>query len=133
MSSVVVLVVDGDPIVGFSIFEVLSSEGFEPIVVHDAEHALAVLDSRTDVAVLFTDIKLRGSLNGRELAIAARGLQPTIRIVVLSAFARSEVGDLPEGTIYLGKPCGDQQIVTAVIQALRDEACPRPSLIKNTR
>lgn len=120
--SLAVLIVDNDPIISFNICDVLTAAGFEPVVVHEADNALTVLDSRTDIAVLFTDIRLRGSLTGRELAIAARGLQPNIRIVVSSGFARSEVGDLPEGTIYLGKPCGDQQIVTAVIQALRDEA-----------
>lgn len=80
--SVVELVVDDDPIDSLDVSGVLSAAGFEPIVVHEAEHALAVLDSRTDIAVLFTDIRLTGAPDGRELAIAARGLQPTIPIVV---------------------------------------------------
>lgn len=58
--SVVELVVDDDPIDSLDVSGVLSAAGFEPIVVHEAEHALAVLDSRTDIAVLFTDIRLTG-------------------------------------------------------------------------
>lgn len=126
-----VLVVDDDSTISLNVAEVLSAAGFEPVVVYAAEHALAVLESRTDIEVLFTDIRLRGSPDGKGLAFAARRIQPAIHIVVSTGLAEFEIGDLPAGTIYLGKPYSEVEIEAAVKRALMSPTAGSRAMVRN--
>jgi CheY-like chemotaxis protein len=42
--------------------------GFTPVEAVDADEAVAILESRSDIALLFTDIQMPGSMDGLKLA-----------------------------------------------------------------
>jgi CheY-like chemotaxis protein len=53
--------------------EMISDRGFEIIEVENAELAIAVLETRGDVEVVFTDVRMPGSVDGLKLARYVRG------------------------------------------------------------
>jgi YesN/AraC family two-component response regulator len=50
--------------------------------------AIALLQSCSEITVLFTDIDMPGSMNGLKLAFLARNRWPAIEILIASGHAR---------------------------------------------
>ena len=80
----VVLVVEDDPLLRMLAVEVVEEAGFIAIEARDADEAVILLESRTDIALLFTDINMPGSMDGLKLAHAVRDRWPPIKILVVS-------------------------------------------------
>ena len=74
------------------------------IAVATADEAIAVLEKRDDVQLVFTDIDMPGSMNGLKLAAAVRDRWPPVRLVVTSGHGNIERTDLPDGGTFLPKP-----------------------------
>jgi PAS domain S-box-containing protein len=90
--------------------------------VHEAENgpaALALLQSDTRVDLLFTDIIMPGGMTGVALAQAGRRLQPALKVLYTSGFARiTEDGSEAEPTPLLRKPFRRRALATQVRAAL---------------
>jgi CheY-like chemotaxis protein len=63
-----------------------------------------LLESRTDITLLFTDINMPGSMDGLKLAHAVRDRWPPIKILVVSGRQRLQSSDLPSNGCFVGKP-----------------------------
>jgi CheY-like chemotaxis protein len=68
------------------------------------DEAVALLESRSDVALLFTDIDMPGSVDGLQLAHAVRGRWPPIKILLVSGQVRLHPTQLPSSSRFVGKP-----------------------------
>lgn len=112
------LVVEDDPVINLHLVDALEREGLRVTEFYCAETALAELRRRSDVRLLVTDFKFRSELDGLALAWKARELHPRIRLIIATGKAREELGGMPEGTVYLGKPFGVGQIRSALSEAL---------------
>jgi CheY-like chemotaxis protein len=80
--------------------------GYEVLEAADASAALAILDARPDIGLLFADVGLPGK-NGRELADRAKASRPDLKLVFTSGYARTTVanfGLLERGVLFLPKP-----------------------------
>jgi CheY-like chemotaxis protein len=60
----IVLIVEDEPLLRELAVEVVEDAGFAALEAGDAEQAVALLETRSDIAVLFTDINMPGSLDG---------------------------------------------------------------------
>jgi two-component system, response regulator PdtaR len=80
-----VLVVDDDVLVRSTIADVLRHAGLIVIECGDADEALEILQSVAAVALLFSDIRMLGSLDGVGLARVARTEYPELKIVLTSS------------------------------------------------
>jgi YesN/AraC family two-component response regulator len=60
--------------------------GFTALDAKDGPGALEVLRNRTDVGLLITDIIMPGGMNGVELALAARQINPVMKVIYCSGF-----------------------------------------------
>ena len=100
----VVLVVEDDPLLRMLAVEVVEEAGFIAIEARDADEAVILLESRTDIALLFTDINMPGSMDGLKLAHAVRDRWPPIKILVVSGKQRLQSSDLPSNSCFVGKP-----------------------------
>jgi len=100
----IVLVVDDEPLLRMLAVEVVEEAGFTAIEARDADEAVAMLESRTDIALVFTDINMPGSMDGLKLAHAVRNRWPPIKILVVSGRQRHPSSDLPTNSCFLGKP-----------------------------
>ena len=84
--------------------EVVEEAGFIAIEARDADEAVILLESRTDIALLFTDINMAGSMDGLKQAHAVRDRWPPIKILVVSGQQRLQSCDLPSNSCFFGKP-----------------------------
>ena len=80
----VVLVVEDEPLLRMLAVEVVEEAGFIAIEARDADEAVVLLESRSDITLLFTDINMPGSMDGLKLAHAVRNRWPPIKILVVS-------------------------------------------------
>ena len=115
----VVLLVEDEPFIRLATADALEDAGFEVIENANAQAAQEVLLRRTDVRVLFTDVKMPGSMNGLELASLVRSRWPHISVVITSGHLEPGNGMLPQEAVFIAKPYGEQAPAMA-IRALLD-------------
>ena len=72
---------------------------------------MVVLNKRSDVAVVFTDVEMPGHLNGLDLARFIRDHYPSITVVIASGRVRTSPGDMPRDAIFLPKPYALQALL----------------------
>ena len=106
----VILVVEDELLIRMNAVEMIE-EAFEVVEAGNAEEAIVILEGRLDVAVVFTDIQMPGSMDGLKLAAVVRLRWPPIKIVVTSGQVKIGVGDLPQGSRFLQKPYSPAEIM----------------------
>src|ERR1700688_385837 len=99
-----VLIVDDEPLVRLCAVETVADAGFEVIEAANADEAIRILESRSDIHVVFTDVHMPGSMDGLKLAHAVRNRWPPIKIIVTSGRDPVTEQDLPEGSRFFAKP-----------------------------
>jgi CheY-like chemotaxis protein len=82
-----VLVVEDDEILRMCAADVVADAGFTPVEATNADEAVAILESRSDIALLFTDIQMPGGMDGLGLAQAVHNRWPAIKIILVSGIA----------------------------------------------
>jgi two-component system, response regulator PdtaR len=100
----VVLVVEDEPLLRMLAVEVVEQAGFIAIEAGDADEAVMLLESRTDITLLFTDINMPGSMDGLKLAHAVRDRWPPIKILVVSGKQQLQSFNLPSNSCFVVKP-----------------------------
>ena len=110
----VILIVEDESLLRMNAAEMIGDAGFDVVEAGNADEAIAILEARPDIRVVFTDIQMPGSMDGLKLAQFVRGRWPPIRIVATSGFVNVGKGDLPEGSRFLPKPYRPAQIVAAL-------------------
>jgi len=98
------LVVEDQQGVREYVAETLSHLGFEVLTAADAEAALGLLEARSPVDLLMTDIGLPGGTDGWRLAAIARKLAPGIKVVIMTGYAQSHLEPLGTDSELLMKP-----------------------------
>lgn len=100
-----VLVVEDDDDQRSLAATVFEEAGFKVVECASAEAAVAVIDAkRGEIAMIFTDVRLSGRMDGVELAHIARDKAPSVPVIVTSGASGERLRDLPESTEYIQKP-----------------------------
>lgn len=107
----VILIVEDDVLIRMDAAQMIAGDEFDVIEAANADEAIAILETRLDVAVVFTDIQMPGSMDGLKLAAAVRDRWPPIKIITTSGQARIGCDDLPDGGLFLPKPYNAAQIL----------------------
>jgi CheY-like chemotaxis protein len=110
----VVLIVEDEFLLRMHAAEMIGDSGFDVVEAANADEAIAILEARPEIHVVFTDIQMPGSMDGLKLARFVRGRWPPIKIVATSGFVNVGTGDLPEGSRFLPKPYRPEQVVAAL-------------------
>jgi two-component system, response regulator PdtaR len=100
----IILIVESDRDLRMVAVEFVKQEGFETLEAGDADQAIAILESRPEIAVLFTNIDMPGSTNGLKLARVVSIRWPAIEILIASGHVRLPLADLPPNGRFLAKP-----------------------------
>ena len=77
----------------------------------NADDALALLESRSDIELLFTDIQMPGTMNGLKLAHAVHERWPSIKIILVSGQVTPGEHDRPANSRFFEKPVEVQQMI----------------------
>jgi len=107
----VILIVEDELLIRMNAVEMIEEAGFEVVEAASADEAIAILEGRLDITVVFTDIQMPGSMDGLKLAAAVRDRWPPIKIVATSGQVKLGPGDLPQGGRFLPKPYSPAEIM----------------------
>lgn len=100
-----ILVVEDDLKLQEALVDTLELNDFEVVAVSSAEEALVALDD--EIAMVFSDIRMDGSMDGYELMKRIRAIKPYLPIVLMTAYGTVEqaVDAMKSGAVdYILKP-----------------------------
>jgi len=100
----IVLIVEDEMLLRMRAVDMVEDAGFTSIEAVDADQAVAILESRSDIALLFTDIQMPGSMDGLRLAHAVHERWPPIKIILVSGQLELANIDIPANSRFFGKP-----------------------------
>ena len=121
-SGTILLVEDDADVRAFALSQLLAF-GYTVIEAGDGPSALSILEQRSDIDLLFTDVVMPGGMSGRVLADAANRLHPQLRVLYTSGYTENAIvhhGRLDEGARLLGKPYRRSELDRAVRAALAE-------------
>jgi two-component system, response regulator PdtaR len=103
----IVLVVADDRLLSLVAVELSEDAGLVAIEAANADEAILMLERRADIAVMFTDVDMPGTMDGLKLAHAVRHRWPPIKIIIVSGKTHLNDADLPsDASCHLPAPCG---------------------------
>ena len=106
-----VLVVEDEMVLRMRAVDIVEDAGFNAVEAVNADEALLILESRSDISLLFTDIQMPGSIDGLKLAHAVHKRWPAIKIVLVSGKVKLSDTDKPADSRYFGKPLEVKQMI----------------------
>lgn len=122
-----VLVIEDDPPIQAVVEDALTEGGFDVAIAASGEEAVTLLKSGlVKYRALVTDINLRGTMDGWEVAKRAREIDPEFPVVYITA---ANGGEWPSqgvpNSILLSKPFALVQLVTAIANLLNTGTPPK--------
>jgi two-component sensor histidine kinase/DNA-binding response OmpR family regulator len=112
-----VLVVEDEMILRMRAVDIVQDAGFNPVEAVNADQAMSILEARSDISLLFTDIQMPGSIDGLKLAHAVHDRWPSIKIILVSGHVKLSDAERPADSRFFGKPLGVEQMI-AELQAM---------------
>ena len=116
-----ILVVEDDAVVRASVSAQLNSLGYQVVTATNADEALAFIGGGAAFDLLFTDVIMSGSMNGRRLAEEAAKRRADVKVLFTSGYTEDAVihhGRLDPGVLLLPKPYRKADLDRMVRQAL---------------
>lgn len=99
------LIVEDDPSVRELAAALLEESELRVLECEDAEEAFAALCKHgEDIALIFSDVRLPGLLDGVDLAQRAKVMWPHITMVVTTGYPGARLAALPDNVVYMPKP-----------------------------
>jgi CheY-like chemotaxis protein len=109
-----VLVVEDEFFSRFHAVNLVEAAGYRAIEASNADEAIAILEARKDIRIVFTDIDMPGSMDGLKLARAVRDRWPPIELILTSGHLDVPESDIPKRGVFFSKPYRDDEIVSAL-------------------
>lgn len=122
----VVLVVEDEMLLRMRAVDIVEDAGFTSVEAVDADEAVAILESRSDIAMVFTDIQMPGSMDGLQLAHIVHKRWPPIKIILVSGQLKPTNADIPTNSRFYLKPLEAKEM-TAQLQRMIGPR-PKPAL-----
>ena len=113
------LIAEDDDFIRAMMAEFLRDCGYDVVEAGNADEAVAILESGTEIDLLFTDVKMPGSMDGCDLARRVREEWPDTRVILTSGyssalFAAKSVTTDP----VLPKPYRPLSVLTAILSVV---------------
>jgi CheY-like chemotaxis protein len=115
----VVLVVEDEMLLRMRAVDMVEDAGYTPVEAMDADEAVAILESRSDIALLFTDIQMPGSMDGLKLAHAVHKRWPPIKIILVSGQLKLADIEIPANSRFFGKPFEHEVMIAQMQRMIR--------------
>ena len=106
-----VLVVEDEMVLRMRAVDIVEDAGFTAVEAVNADEALSILEKRSDIALLFSDIQMPGSMDGLKLAHAVHARWPAIKIILVSGQIKLSDADKPANSLFFGKPLVVKQMI----------------------
>ncbi|MET0678033.1 MAG: ATP-binding protein [Bradyrhizobium sp.] len=102
-----VLVVEDDVLVRAFVVAQIQSLGYATVSAVNAQEAMLIINGPRKIDLLFTDMIMPGTMNGRQLADAALPLRPELKVLFTSGYTEDTIihyGRLDGDVLLLAKP-----------------------------
>src|ERR1700692_1898375 len=109
--SAVVLIVEDEMLLRMRAVDMVKDAGFTPVEAVDADEAVAILEARSDVALMLTDIQMPGTMDGLKLAHTVHKRWPPIKIILVSGQLKLADIDIPLDSRFFGKPLDAAEMI----------------------
>jgi two-component system, response regulator PdtaR len=110
----VVLIVEHNELLTSLIVDLMEEACFVALQASDADEALVILESRSDIALMLTSVTMPGSTDGLGLAHMVGKRWPAIKTIIVSSQARLIGSDLTTGSRFLLKPYSVQTMISVI-------------------
>lgn len=117
-SAPIVLVVEDEAVLRMIAVDLVENAGFEAIEASNADEAVRILEARSDIRIVFTDIDMPGSMNGLKLATMVRDRWPPVEIIVTSGHFFPQAGALPDRSLFFPKPYDNEAVAAAMTRMI---------------
>ncbi len=124
MEKVTILIVEDEAIIRMGTAHMLQDAGYSVVEAPNADAAIKLLESRTDIRVVFTDIKMPGTLCGLRLARAVRERWPPIHLIVASGLSAPTETEFPKIARFIRKPYAAEHVLAALDELLSPNPAP---------
>ena len=117
----VVLVVEDDALVRRYVITQIESLGYTTLEASNAAEAMTIIDTGATIDLLFTDVIMPGSMNGRQLVDEASKRRPALKTLFTSGYTENAIvhhGRLDSGVLLLAKPYRKTDLARMLRQAL---------------
>lgn len=126
ISQYTVLLVEDEPLLRMTSHDVLSAAGYHVIEAANANEALEILEARSDVSCVVSDVVMPGDMDGLTLSWEMHGRWPDIPMILSSGKGLPSASAVPDRTTMLQKPIGLGVLLQAVNKAIA-RSYPHPS------
>jgi signal transduction histidine kinase/ActR/RegA family two-component response regulator len=124
-----ILIVEDDKLVRTFVIGQFQSLGYATLAAANAAEAMAIINSPQHINLLFTDMIMPGSMNGRQLAAAARQRRAELKILFTSGYTDDTVihyGRLDADVRLLTKPYRKTDLAQMIRATLDADTKPQP-------
>ena len=108
----VVLVVEDEPLTRMHAVSLVADADFDTVEASNADDAIAILEARKDIRIVFTDINMPGSMDGLRLAHAIRRRWPPIELILTSGDFQVAEEDFPRRGRFIPKPYDPAEVIS---------------------
>jgi PAS domain S-box-containing protein len=122
-----VLVVEDDALVRKYVVTQIDSLGYTTLEACNAAEALRLIGGDAAIDLLFTDVIMPGSMNGRQLVDAALKQRPSLKTLFTSGYTENAIvhhGRLDSGVLLLVKPYRKLELAKMIRMALDNGHAP---------
>lgn len=104
------LVVEDELIVRMGAVDALQDAGHTVVEAENADRAIEVLENRSDIQVVFSDVRMPGTMDGVRLLQIIKRRWPPILLILTSGTPVPDMHELPYGTPFLRKPYAHEDL-----------------------
>lgn len=116
----VILVVEDQAIIRMGAVALVVEAGYDVLEAENADEAIRILESRTDIKLVFTDVDMPGTMDGMKLTHFIRKRWPPVKLLVASGMMIMKESEFPQGAKFFSKPYSEETIVDAITSLLGD-------------
>jgi DNA-binding NtrC family response regulator len=108
----VVLVVEDEPIIRMETVQMVKDAGYAVLDAANTDDAMTILERRSDIRAVFTEIRVPGHRNGMDLGRTIAERWPLVRLVMTSGVPKAD--NFPADWRYIPKPYDGVQLAAAL-------------------
>jgi len=117
------LIAEDEFFIRLAIAEYLRDEGFEVIEAGNADEALTIFRSGKAIDLLFSDVRMPGTMDGCGLARRVREEWPATRVILTSGYSKELLNAEGRHDLIVPKPYRPQTVL-ATIQSVMARGSP---------
>ena len=116
MKRAAILVVEDETLLRLHAVDFLTDEGYLVLDAANADEAIRILEARGDVALVSTDVNMRGSMDGLRTVELIHRRWPSVLLIVTSGKNALRDSDLPDSGRFIPKPYTSERVLQVVQQ-----------------